>query len=298
MGKIPSTPTDEQIRERTCWGWLWPYLIALDEMFLKRWVYWLSTLHQGVILEESIPQIKWPGMGHEEPRNNLETCLHFNRRRFSRQSFSLFVEWLLFGFGAPSVKEMPPQIEDEVNAFWYKTFNLGLLLKYPHDYLGEYAAELYGNGPHNPTAYFPTPMNVSVMMATMLLHEQDKTASVCDPCVGSGRLLMAASNYSLNLYGMDIDYPILNICKANMWMYVPWCVVRPPLQGLMSTESLPRQDTRSIQPIQQTTPEAQKKLLEGAEQMNLFAGVGIPEPDPSDSQAPVANRTVTTVTYS
>ena len=79
----------------------------------------------------------------------------------------MFVEWLLFGFGDPAVKEFPERIAPSVNAIWYQTFNLGLFLKHPHDYLGEYAAELYGNGKFNSTAYFPTPMNVSVMMVKM-----------------------------------------------------------------------------------------------------------------------------------
>ena len=215
--------------------------------------------------------------------------MDFGFYHLSRQTFSLFVEWLLFGFGAPSVTEMPPQIEDDVNAFWYKTFNLGLFLKYPHDYLGEYAVALYGKGWQNPTAYFPTPMSVSVLMATMLLSEQDKTASVCDPCVGSGRLLLAASNYSLNLYGMDIDHQILNVCKANMWMYVPWCVVRPPLNGLELAVPVERQDALIVQPIQQTTPEVQKKLLERGEQIDLFAGVGNSKPDREDSLAVVTD---------
>ena len=81
--------------------------------------------------------------------------------------------------------------------------------------LGQYAAELYGNGKHNPTAYFPTPMHLCDLMVKMLMDKTDKTASVCDPCVGSGRLLMVASNYSLNLYGMDIDPLILKSATST-----------------------------------------------------------------------------------
>lgn len=273
MDKIPQ-PTDAQISERTTWGWLRPYLVELDWMFLRRWDYWLRTIEAREVLSEPIPQIEWSGSGHTEPEKNLKACIDFGFYRFSRQSFSLFVEWLLFGFGDYSVKEMPRQIEPNVNAFWYKTFNLGLFLKHPHDYLGAYAVELYGKGHNNPTAYFPTPMNISVFMAKMLFCEKDKTASVCDPCVGSGRLLMVASNYSLNLYGVDIDYSILNVCKVNMWMYVPWAVRRPAIKGLESAEPFQHQDALAIQPIQQTTPEVQRKLLEYSEQMNLFADVG------------------------
>ena len=274
MGKTAPTPTPEQIRERTVHGWLRPYLLALDGMFLNRWDYWLRTVEAGEVLAEPIPQIHWSGSGHEEPRKNLAACIDHSFHRLSRQSFSLFVEWLLFGFGAPSQKELPRQIEPDVNAFWYKTFNLGLFLKYPHDYLGEYAAGLYGKGRNNPTAYFPTPMNICVMMAQMLFDGKDKTASVCDPCVGSGRLLLVASNYSLNLYGVDIDYNILQVCKANMWMYVPWCVGRPQIKGLKPSAPFQHPEISTLQPIQQTTPEVQQKLIGFGQQMELFAGAG------------------------
>jgi hypothetical protein len=244
-------------------------------MFLSRWDYWLKTVEAGEVLDEPIPQIEWSGFGHAEAKKNLTTCIDYGFYHLSRQSFTLFVEWLLFGFGAPSQKEMPRQIEPETNAFWYQTFNLGLFLKHPHDYLGEYAAELYGKGHHNPTAYFPTPMTVSMLMVKMLFGEGDKkTASVCDPCVGSGRLLMAASNYSLNLYGVDIDANILKVCQVNMWMYVPWCVGRPEVKGLKPAEPFQHSTVPILQPIQQTTPEVQQKLLAYSEQMNLFTAVG------------------------
>lgn len=268
--KTDQQPTDEEVLEMTTRGWLRPYLLLLDEMFIKRWDYWLKIVDAGKVIDEPIPQIKWTG-GNEEPRKNLQACIDYCRNRSRWNAFNLFVEWLLFGFGDPTAKETF-KAEQDVSAFWYKTFNLGLLLKYPHDYLGEYAAELYGGGKHNPTAYFPTPMQVSVMMAMMVLGEADKTASVCDPCVGSGRLLLAASNYSLNLYGVDIDYNIVNVCKANMWMYVPWCVFRPKIEGLTPAEPMKLEGTEAVRPIQETTPEIQRKLLESVEQMDMFSG--------------------------
>lgn len=248
-------------------------------MFSTRWDYWSRTIATGKLLDEPIPQIDWLSTGHDEPRNNLEKCIGLCNNRFSRHALDLFVDWLLHAFGDPSVKELPNDLEPRLNTGWYKTFNgacdrtrqLGLFLQYPFDYLGEYAAELYGSGRSNPTGYFPTPINVSLMMAKMMMSENDKTKSVCDPCVGSGRLLMAASNYSLNLYGMDIDKSILNICKVNMWQYVPWGVYRPKLiKGLDDVQQpMQQKDSLAIQPIQKTTKETQEKLLKYV-QMELF----------------------------
>ena len=49
-----------------------------------------------------------------------------------------------------------------------------------------------------------------------------RTFSVCDPAVGSGRMLLHASNFSLNLYGQDIDPLAVIMCKINGALYAPW----------------------------------------------------------------------------
>lgn len=46
--------------------------------------------------------------------------------------------------------------------------------------------------------------------------------TVCDPALGSGRQLMHASNFSVRLYGMDIDALVVKICLINGAMFVPW----------------------------------------------------------------------------
>jgi len=233
-------------------------------MFSNRWNYWLNTIEKGEVLDEPIPKIKWLSMPDKETMKNLDDCIRICNNRSGWNAFNIFVEWLLFGFGDPAIKELPAGLEPRINAGWYKTFNLGLFLKNPFDYFGQYAAEFYGSGKSNPTAYFPTPMNISIMMAEMMMSEKDKVASVCDPCVGSGRFLMVASNYSLNLYGMDIDYHILNVCKLNMWMYVPWGVCRPKnIIGLYNnTEPMEQKDSLALEPISMTTLDVQKKLME------------------------------------
>lgn len=62
----------------------------------------------------------------------------------------------------------------------------------------------------------------------MLLHDttqhghDSRTLSVCDPCVGSGRMLLHASNVSLCLFGQDIDPLAVAMCKINGALYAPW----------------------------------------------------------------------------
>ena len=93
-------------------------------------------------------------------------------------------------------------------------------------------------------------------MVRMLLHDTVKdsrdprTLSFEDPCVGSGRMLLHASNMSLSLRGQDIDPLAISMCKINGALYAPWLSfplpavilgtpANPPLTGLPVAEPLP-----------------------------------------------------------
>ncbi|MBD1995249.1 SAM-dependent DNA methyltransferase [Leptolyngbya sp. FACHB-541] len=47
---------------------------------------------------------------------------------------------------------------------------------------------------------------------------------MCDPCLGTGRLLLTASNYSLRLYGQDINDTVIKAALVNGYLYAPWLV--------------------------------------------------------------------------
>jgi N-6 DNA Methylase len=93
----------------------------------------------------------------------------------------------------------------------------------------------------NPTGFFPTPHSVVEMMVRMTLQEQAKdgqeprTRSVCDPAVGSGRMLLHASNLTLNLWGQDIDPMAVTMCKINGALYAPWLSFPLPASILGTT---------------------------------------------------------------
>jgi hypothetical protein len=54
--------------------------------------------------------------------------------------------------------------------------------------------------------------------------ESTKYNTVNDPCLGSGRMLLCASNYSLKLCGQDINLNITKVAKVNGYLYTPWLV--------------------------------------------------------------------------
>ena len=60
----------------------------------------------------------------------------------------------------------------------------------------------------------------------MVLCRVSDGCGVMEPCLGTGRMLLHASNYSLRLHGMDIDQTVLTAALVNGALYAPW-MVRP-----------------------------------------------------------------------
>ena len=64
-------------------GWLLPYLLALDNMFFKRWDYWLNICNTNQIPQEPIPCIPFKPIyeyPQKETQKNLQDCLKFAER--------------------------------------------------------------------------------------------------------------------------------------------------------------------------------------------------------------------------
>lgn len=134
-----------------------------------------------------------------------------------------------------AVSSEGPHFSAKLNEALYRHFDLGPLLLCPHDYLGALYAE--GKGRWNPHAFFPTPHSVVECMTRITMIDvidaqeggsnladgrDPRTVTVCDPCVGSGRILLHASNYSVCLYGCDIDPICCRITAINGALYAPW----------------------------------------------------------------------------
>jgi hypothetical protein len=208
-------------------GWLLAYVVPLHAVVpavADRWGYHLRMLEAGKLLDEPIPQVAF---GPPDPR--VFTLLHEWSRLVGRDcggwtDFRALLDFLCWGL---AVGGEEPRLIDGVSERLYRRVNVGRLLAGPHDYLGEYVA-LGKSGGWNPTGFYPTPHNVVELMVRMLLHDDKKEGrnprlrSVLDPCVGSGRMLLHASNRSLCLFGQDIDPLAVAMCKVNGALYAPW----------------------------------------------------------------------------
>jgi len=143
------------------------------------------------------------------------------------QYFSYFLDWLLYAFGHSGHKSLPDEPAGCAGASnrLYQVVNVDALLLWPHDYLGHLLSEQsYGQK----QGFFVTPHTVCEMMTRMVFDEgQDhRTETMLDPCVGTGRFPLHASNYTLRLYAQDIDGVLCQATLVNAYLYAPW-LARP-----------------------------------------------------------------------
>lgn len=256
---------DFSFEERACKGWLVYYLYEIESQIHNRWNYWLKTLIKGDLLEAQIPPVEFLGMPHNEPMKMLEKCL--NDYKAINTYYSDFLEWILWGLGDSAIEKLSSRVDAKVNEFWYRTFNLGLMIQYPHDYFGVILSEMKSNSRwSNPHAFFPTPHHVVEMMVRMQFDEgkDSRRLSVMDPCLGTGRFLLHASNYSLNLWGQDIDPTCIMAAKINGYIYAPWLVKPAPWMTIEKDYNVTASEAQLMLP----SPEAYQVNEKG--QFKLF----------------------------
>ena len=234
---------DEGEKPWSYWGWLQFIHTVCEyhpELDLPRYQY-LTQLLSGAD-PGPIPQLK-VGRPNSDAYNNISDCLiHIAKTGKSYwESFRLFIDFLLYGYGIGDVvgePPEPPKLSDEVQEALYRTFNLEPWLKHPYDYLGKFICENRGGGKGwNPLAFFPTPHPVCEMMVQFQMADtkgkDSRFMTVQDPCCGTGRMLMHASNISLYLYGVDLDPMMYKITKLNGALYAPWIVWPIPASDRM-----------------------------------------------------------------
>jgi hypothetical protein len=223
----PRRPDPTVVRAKPA-GWLLPHLLSIDDGMWGRWDYWARTMLAGRLLDDPIPPIEFThagmdGVGNGPARKMIEASLNAIARDDWRgwshwRYLDYFLDWLLYGFG--QLRKLPAEPEPGAFSRLYQVFCLEAVLAWPHDYLGDLMAE-NRHGRHQ--GFYPTPHDVCEMMVKMQMGDEDlRGKSVCDPAVGTGRMLLHASNHSMRLYGTDINATCVKACTVNLWLYAPW----------------------------------------------------------------------------
>lgn len=217
-------------------GWLLPMLRATESILWGRW-YWHQLAWAFLRLPDTpIPPIHFLGAPDPNCREMLEHSLDsITGYRGSWQgwsswtNFDYFLDWLLFAFGHHA--EEPREPERHAYDRLYQTFCLEAMLAWPYDYFGDILAE---NKFGTSLGFYPTPMDVTKMMISMTMgkpHDRPweldpdpRVATFNEPCIGTGRMALQASNYTVHIHGMDINETCVKATIVNSFCYAPWMV--------------------------------------------------------------------------
>jgi hypothetical protein len=188
-----------------------------------RWQ-WYSLL----LLNKRVPQKPWPQINFVDDHDRkawrlIDACL----KPYSNIRLDDFLHYILHCLGYEPCRQLPEVIQADHLDHWDKTFHLPFALSLERDLFGDYMADSMGKQHRDGTGFFATPMSVSMMMAKMTLTGADLFSTVMDPCVGSGRLLLASSSFSFCLSGQDINMTCVRATLAN-GIFAPQIFLPPP----------------------------------------------------------------------
>lgn len=312
--------------EKQVRGWALPYLMMLDDLpgiGSSRWSYWLRICEKGELPGDPIPQIEfraayssrgdmpwvnpYPDKLTEHPYQHIHEVLKLavTRGYWYDDAWLMLVHWLLHGFGVSDLERQVEIVPEEIRNAWYERLNIAYLIAMPIDW----SATILQNVPRwmgrgqakwaKSTAFFSTPMNVCNMMTQMSFmpaSDEDgqpidfRIKTVCDPCCGTGSMLLPASNYSLRLYGMDIVQDLVYCTMLNGFLFAPWMVCNPPSVQAMWERIAPMSVPAAQALAVETDPETVANIrAERERQYAFFEQVGAPVREPPRSR-PRATR--------
>ncbi len=224
LGRLPVLADD--VKPWSLRGFLLPYVV--DPRPTSRWYWWLETMCARRPLRV-MPRLDFVGESDKAPayRNLRKVAENISRARGGAPD--LVIEWLAWGLGVAGAEA--PRLDADDCEMLYRELNLDLWRDDPADHLGNLLCEYKGRG-HDPAAFFPTPMHLVQVMVAMTMGGtgEDRgepsletlAKTVHDPCVGTGRFPMAASNWSARISGQDIQRRCVLATLVNGAVYAPW----------------------------------------------------------------------------
>lgn len=213
---------DRLTKERGGFGSWRPRLLELS----TRWQWYSRLIFFKEIPKDPFPQIHFVDDHDGRARRLVDSCL----RPFSDVGMDELLKFLLNRFGYGECRHLPSAIKGHHVDHWEATFDVAAAISLERDVFGDVYGERMGKILRNGTGYFPTPMSVCQLIANMTLAGVDLFSTVHDPCVGSGRMLLPASNKSLFLSGMDVNPVCVRMTLVNGFLFAPQIVIPPPAE--------------------------------------------------------------------
>lgn len=214
-------------------GWLLYYVQAAESLVrgdASRWEYYGEACVTGRLPDRPIPRLAFGSPDPAASKALLKWAELVGGDRGGWSDFRTLVDWFAWGL---ALTRTPPRYPTPGAAeALYKAVDVSVLLRAPYDYWGATIAERIAPG-WNSAAFYPTPHGVCELLALANFGGADagvdtRGLKVHDPCVGTGRMLLHASNDSMRLYGQDVDPLVLACCKINGALYAPWLAYGAP----------------------------------------------------------------------
>lgn len=206
-------------------GFLIPATIHLDhEVSSNRWCWWVQHIIEDRVPLGNIPQISWERNSKNSVSKKLTDCVfgHYDC------DYTNFLDFILYGYGHMELDSWKKVKYSTIHR-WEENLHeiLPLIIKDPYPYFTDFLEEEMGRGHKKGTGFFATPMTIATFSAAINKPNQP-AASVLDPAAGTGNMLLAMSNYSVNLYAQDVDRTVLKGLQIHSHLYMPWMVLPMP----------------------------------------------------------------------
>ncbi len=182
-----------------------------------RWQWYSNIMLLKKLSAEPLPKMDFSDDNDGKAKKLVLSILNVNR------NLDDLLNFLLHMFGHTGY-EQRPRVEFD--------FPLEEALRLERDLFGDAYSEVMGNSLRNGTGYFPTPQSICNLIVEMTMTGCQLTNTVNDPCVGSGRMLLSASNKSLFLSGNDVNLICVKMTLVNGYLFAPWLVLPPPKEIL------------------------------------------------------------------
>jgi hypothetical protein len=124
-------------------------------------------------------------------------------------------------------------LTQKVHESLIKEFQIKPLLEHPSDYM---ARLIEKSGHSGGPGWFATPMGINKMINEIIGNKKHPWESSIDCCMGTGSMLLPASNTSLSIHGQDVSFLMVLAAKVNFTLYVPWAISPYPEEMLKELE--------------------------------------------------------------